>query len=185
MSSLLAADRAFASCRVARARGWPETRLQGPGHRGWPELRLQGLQGTGGAHCEHLAHATTIRTRTWDRGNVEAERLVERLRVLPSRKAQSLHEICGKRYGPGGVRALGGGDTSGVHGEGPTQGCGGQGTRGAHGEHALHGRDAGGVPVERLVKPPLLSCRVERRACDAGRGIQTGGREGVEWRRRS
>ena len=48
----------------------------------------------------------------------------------------------GKRYGPGGVRALGGGDASGVHGEGPTQCCGGQGTRGAHVEHVLHGRDA-------------------------------------------
>ena len=28
----------------------------------------------------------------------------------------------GERYGPGGVRALGGGDASGMHGEGPTQG---------------------------------------------------------------
>ena len=41
--------------------------------------------------------------------------------------------------------ALGGGDASGMHGEGPTQGCGG--TRGAHVEHAVHGRDAGGVPI--------------------------------------
>ena len=30
----------------------------------------------------------------------------------------------GEVYGPGGVRALGGGDAVGVHGEGPTQGCG-------------------------------------------------------------
>ena len=32
---------------------------------------------------------------------------------------------CGKSYGSGGGRALGGGDASGMHGEGPTQGCGG------------------------------------------------------------
>ena len=31
----------------------------------------------------------------------------------------------GKWYGPGGVRAPGGGDAIGVHGEGPTQGSGG------------------------------------------------------------
>ena len=29
---------------------------------------------------------------------------------------------CGKRCDPGGVRALGGGDAIGTHGEGPTQG---------------------------------------------------------------
>ena len=50
------------------------------------------------------------------------------------------------------MRALGGGDASGVHGEGPTQGCGGQGTRGAHKEHAVHVRDLGRVEAERLVE---------------------------------
>ena len=34
-----------------------------------------------------------------------------------------------KRCGPRGVRALGGGDAIGVHGEGPTQGCGGDKAR--------------------------------------------------------
>ena len=43
---------------------------------------------------------------------------------------------CEKRCGPGGVRALGGGDAQGMHGKGPTEGCSGQGTRGAHQEHA-------------------------------------------------
>eukprot|EP00964_Phaeocystis_antarctica_P061668 scaffold36871_cov49-Phaeocystis_antarctica.AAC.3 len=33
----------------------------------------------------------------------------------------------GKRYGPGGMRALGGGGASGVHGKAPTQGWGGAG----------------------------------------------------------
>jgi len=50
-------------------------------------------------------------------------------------------------YGPGGVRALGGGDAIDTHGEGLTQGCRGQGTRGAHHEHACHGRDLGRVPI--------------------------------------
>ena len=69
-----------------------------------------GDQGTRGAHPEHA-----VRVR--DLGRVEAERLVERRRALPCRKAGMR---CGKRYGPGGVRALGRGDASGVHGEGPT-----------------------------------------------------------------
>ena len=91
-----------------------------------------GGQGTRGAHGEHPAHVR-------DLGHVEAELLVERRRVLPSRKAGMR---CEKRCGPGGVRAFGGGNATGVHGEGPTQGCGGEGTRGAHVEHGLHGRDA-------------------------------------------
>ena len=56
-----------------------------------------GGQGTRGAHIEHEAHVR-------DLGRVEAERLVERRRFLPSRKAGMR---CGARYGPGGVRALG------------------------------------------------------------------------------
>ena len=61
----------------------------------------------------------------------------------------------GKRYGPGDVGALGGGDATGMHGmhgDGPTQGWGGQGTRGAHPEHLLHVRDLGRVEAERLVE---------------------------------
>ena len=49
-----------------------------------------------------------------DLGRVEAERLVELVRALPSRRAGMR---CGKRYGPGGVWALGGGKTIGMHGE--------------------------------------------------------------------
>ena len=82
--------------------------------RGGPDSRLWGAQGTRGAHVEHLEHGR-------DLGRVEAERLVERRRFLPSRKAGMR---CEKRYGPGGVRAFGGGDASGMHEEGPTQGWG-------------------------------------------------------------
>ena len=63
-----------------------------------------GGQGTRGAHVEHVAHVC-------DAGCVEAERLVERRRALPSRKAGVR---CGKRCGPGGGRALSGGDAIGM-----------------------------------------------------------------------
>ena len=49
-----------------------------------------GDQGTREAHGEH-------EVRVCDKGHVEAERLVERGRALPSRKAGMR---CGKRYGP-------------------------------------------------------------------------------------
>ena len=106
-----------------------------------------------GAHLEHAVHVR-------DLGRVEAERLVEHPRALPSRKAGMQ---CGKRCGPGGVRALGGGDAIGVHREGPTQGCGGQDMRGAHVEHRLHVRDLGRVEAERLVE-----CRRELPSRKAG-----------------
>ena len=109
---------------------------------GRARLKAGGGQGTRGAHLEHVVHGR-------DLGRVEAERLVEHRRALPSRKAGMR---CGKRCGPGGVTALGGGDAIGMHGEGPTQGCGGQGTRGAHLEHLAHIRDAGRVEAERLVE---------------------------------
>ena len=102
-----------------------------------PDSQGCGSQGTRGAHLEHAAHGS-------DLGRVEAERLVERRRELPSRKAGMRR---GKRCGPGGARALGGGDATGVHGEGPTQVQAPEGTRGAHVEHHDHVRDAGGVPI--------------------------------------
>ena len=64
-----------------------------------------GGQGTRGAHVEHVVHVC-------DLGRVEAERLVERVRALPSRKAGMR---CGEMVrSPGGVRVLGGGDASGM-----------------------------------------------------------------------
>ena len=67
--------------RAARASG---THGEGP-------TQGCGGQGTRGAHCEHVAHAR-------DLGRVEAERLVERRRDLPSGKAGMRFM---KRYGPG------------------------------------------------------------------------------------
>ena len=128
-----------------------------------------GGQSTRGAHVEHLVHVR-------DLGRVEAERLVELVRPLPSRKAGMR---CAVRCGPGGVRALGSGDACGVHGKGPTQGCGGRGTRRAHEQHAVHVRDLGRVEAERLVEHRRALCRVKKRACGAGRGAAREACEGV------
>jgi hypothetical protein len=80
-----------------------------------PDLRLGG-QGTRGAHVKHALHAQ-------DLGCVPAERLVERVRGLPSR-GEGMYKY-GTRCGPGGGRAWGIVEAqAGVHGEGLTQGLG-------------------------------------------------------------
>ena len=102
-----------------------------------------GSQGTRGAHLEHAAHGR-------DLGRVEAERLVERRRKLPSRKGRyAMWEKVrrGRREGVGWRRRK-----RHVHREGSDSRLGGQGTRGAHREHASHGRDIGRVEAERLVE---------------------------------
>ena len=123
-----------------------------------------GAQGTRVAHPEHPAHVR-------DLGRVEAQRLVERQRGLPSRKAGMRS---GKRCGPGGVKALGVVATQAAYTGMDRHKAGGQGTRGAHVEHAAHVRDLGRVEAERLVERSLSSPRLlpsgEARACNAGRG---------------
>ena len=81
--------------------------------------------------------------------------------------------MCGKRYGPGGVRALGGGDAIGMHGEGPTQSWGGQGTRGSHPEHLVHGRDAGRIPIG-YVRVEILQVIDELAHVGDGRDVPVG-----------
>ena len=65
---------------------------------------------------------------------------------------------------------MGGGDAIGVHGEGPTQGCGGGR---AHAERTQN-MDCMVVTLEVSKLSGWLNafvhCRVEGRACDAGRG---------------
>ena len=57
-----------------------------------------GGQGTRGAHPEHVLHVR-------DAGRVEAQRLVERRRLLPSRKESKEGIRCGVKCGPeAGVR---------------------------------------------------------------------------------
>ena len=100
-----------------RARCRPGERVLGGGGAqaactGRARLKAGG-QGTRRAHVEHDVHAR-------DAGRVEAQRLVERRHVLPSRK-EGIR--CGVRCaGQEAGRAWGGGGASGMHGEGPTEG---------------------------------------------------------------
>jgi len=82
--------------------------------RGGPGSRREG-QGTRGAHPKHADHARSL-------GGVEAQRLVERRRLLPSQREG---HATGARCGPGGGRAWGSGGASGMHGEGPIKAFGG------------------------------------------------------------
>ena len=56
---------------------WPCKERAGEGPKG-----DQGVRGTGGAHIKHVHHGG-------DAGRVEAQRLVERRRALPSREEGS------------------------------------------------------------------------------------------------
>ena len=112
-------------------------------------------QGTRGAHFEHAAHGCDAR-------RVEAERLVERRRVLPSRKAGMRR---GTRYGPGGVRAA-------------QATCTRRGSDSRFwGLRACAERTENMWLMSVTLDVSKLSgwlnayayCRVERRACDAGR----------------
>ena len=72
----------------------------------------EGWVGLGHAHDEHIAHVR-------DAGRVEAQRLVERRRGLPSRKAgvcDAMREVRAERRGVGGN-----GGASSVYGDGPTE----------------------------------------------------------------
>ena len=53
--------------------------------RGWPTTQGLGGQGTRGAHFEHV-------TRVCDAGRVEAQRLVERHRMLPGRNEKRAYD---------------------------------------------------------------------------------------------
>ena len=97
-------------CRVARwaykarVSCWPGgERAVGRGRRRKPRCR-EGLSAGGrgeGTHIKHVVHGC-------DFGRVEAQRLVEGLRALP-RVARGFFDA-GGRCGPGGERAVGGGD---------------------------------------------------------------------------
>jgi len=141
--------------------------------RGRPDSGLAG-QGTRGAHVEHGNHVR-------DLGGVKAQRLVEGVRVLPSRREG--HAMWGEvRAGrPEGVRRR----RRKRHARRrPDSKLRGQGTRGAHVEHAVHVRNHGGVEAQRLVvRRRLLPSRREGQAM---RGeVRAGRREGVRrWRRK-
>eukprot|EP00964_Phaeocystis_antarctica_P083862 scaffold52794_cov50-Phaeocystis_antarctica.AAC.3 len=114
-----------------------------------------------GAHVEHPVHVR-------DAGRVEAERLVERRRVLPSRKAGVR---CGARCGPGGGRAWAGSSAR--------RACAERTENMRYMVVTLDVSKLSGWLNDRAF------CRVERRACDAERGVGpvAGGRVG--WRQRT
>jgi len=121
MSSLLGADKEFASCQSRKGGVYimgGEVCVPGGGREGTRRQRrhargaTQGLgaKGTRGAHDEHGAHVR-------DAGGVEAQWLVEGRRVLPSRRGG--HAMRGRR---GASRKAGGPvvwwrHTGGMHGE--------------------------------------------------------------------
>ena len=123
-------------------------------------LKPIGGQGTRGALLEHVGHVRNL-------GGVEAHRLVEQVRGLPSRReghAMRGEVRAGRREGVGRRRRK-------RHAQGrPDSRREGQGTRGAHVEHGLHVRDLGGVKAQRLIEGVRVLCRVE------GRSMRCGGR---------
>ena len=141
--------------------------------RRWPDSRLGGQGHARRAHVEHQAHGR-------DAGGVEAQRLVEGRRLLPSRR-EGMRCSCdagGRRCEPGGGRAWGvvAAHKRHARGCGLTQGLGAKGTREAHVEHGAHGRDAGGVEAQRLVEGQrLLPSRRDMR-CGGGEVGAGGGR---------
>jgi len=135
-------------------------------------LKRLGAKGTRGAHREHAQHGV-------DAGGVEAQRLVEGRRGLPSRRERG-HMRCGE----GEVRAGRRGRAWGVvaahkrHARGwPDPRLGGM--RGAHVEHVAYVRDAGGVEAQRLVEGRrALPSRREGMQCGEGE-VRAGRREGL------
>jgi len=138
-----------------------------------------GAKGTRGAHVEHVAHVR-------DAGGVEAQRPVEGVRLLPSRREGM--RCGGERCEPGGGRAWGvvARHTRGMHGE--------QARLKAWGPRARAERTQNMVFMLVTLEVSKLSgwlkalayCRVEGRACDAGRGErcepEAGGPVGLWWR---
>ena len=78
-----------------RERAWGVVAAHKRHARGWPDPRLGGMRG---AHVEHVAYVR-------DAGGVEAQRLVEGRRALPSRREGM--RCGGERCEPGGGRACG------------------------------------------------------------------------------
>ena len=106
------------------------------------------LQGTRGAHIKHLHHVRDAR-------NVEAQRLVELPRALPTRKGRHTKqgEVRARRREGGGR----GGGASRMQGRARLEVRG----EGTHRKHAVHVCDAGRVEAQRLVE--LLSVLPSRK----------------------
>ena len=144
---------------------WEEVR---PGRRAGEVQTGDGAAGHGrGAHHQHVAHVC-------DAGRVQAQRLVERIRVLPSPRGGMESRKCRLRGGRG---ARGGGGASSVQREDQTGDVAAGYGRGARLEHVVHGCDAGRVEAQRLVERicvlPSPRGGMERRR-HAGREVEGG-----------
>eukprot|EP00964_Phaeocystis_antarctica_P107203 scaffold71964_cov85-Phaeocystis_antarctica.AAC.1 len=104
-----------------------------------------GRQGMRGAHVEHLVHVR-------DAGGIEAQRLVERKRTLPSQKGGDMWREKAARRRNDWTRWR-------------------QGKHGAHIKHGVHARDAGRVEAQRLIERacPLPSHKDAHGGRHAGR----------------
>ena len=119
--------------------------------------------GAGHAWSAHLKHLLHVR----DLGRVKAERLVERRRALPSRKADVQ---CEKKYG---VRALGGSDAKAACTGRDRLKAVGVRARAEHREHKIHVCDAGSVPIGN-VRVEILQVVEEVRHVGDGRDVPVG-----------
>ena len=132
--------------------------------------KKEGRTARDGAHPEHVAHER-------DAGRVEAQRLVERRRVLPSRK-EGIR--CAPRCWPGAGGRCGGGGACSVQGGGPNWSGWGAGHAAEHTWNML--RMFLALDVSKLSGwlNADASCQVERRAYDAGQsaGWEAGGQCG-------
>eukprot|EP00964_Phaeocystis_antarctica_P061636 scaffold36844_cov58-Phaeocystis_antarctica.AAC.2 len=127
--------------------------------QGRARLQIRG-RAWGGAHEQHVAHVR-------DAGGVKAQRLVERLRILPRVERRACGAVRGSSRDAGGGRQPR--CTQRVQGRARLQ-IRGRARGGAHVEHLPHDCDAGGVEAQRLVERRRDLPRVKRRAYDAGRG---------------
>eukprot|EP00964_Phaeocystis_antarctica_P009992 scaffold5448_cov59-Phaeocystis_antarctica.AAC.4 len=145
--------------------------------------RSEGTDWTPGTADAHPKHAPHVRNA----GRVEAQRLVERVRGLPSGT-----EPCGGRHGGlgDGARARGGGGGARSVNGGTDWALGTRhARRGAHPKHVAHVRDAGRVEAQRLVeRRRFLPSRTEARGGRRGRlgGARTrGGGVAVQGKQRA
>ena len=158
IDSLLSADKARARCRKesrkesircgARCGAGGGRRQVTAAHAMCLTLQIGSGQ-RGAAHPEHVA-------KVCDAGDIEAERLIERIRVLPrvERGAYGARGRSRRR------QAAGDRDARACRAQPDCKYGSGQ-RGGAHTEHVPHVCDAGGVPAERLIERPRPLPRVE------------------------
>ena len=115
--------------------------------------------GMPGAHRNHSFHRR-------DHGRVEAQRLIERPRVLSSHK-EGIHDA-GREVRAGRQAGVGRRPKRHTHGERARLRVGDPGTRGAHLKHSFHSRDLGRVEAQRLIERPCVLSSHKEGICEAG-----------------